>query len=376
MTLAALCCGGRAVASETVTRVAGVVRGDTAVKQIVIFADGAHPSVQKSITVPVGADGKFEYELCASEVGAYQLTPNLSAFDRKGKFFSEGGRIDFDITVNPVDRYDFEIGSTTDMPLTRSLQGLYSSEVADPEYVALMAFQDSIYDHEPVSEADKQEVSRRYDVLGKRLGEEKLRFIAADRTVCGLYLIVERLWYPQYTDQAEYLKLYEAHYKGSFDGHTYVSQIESAIPVYRGEGIAVGHRYPDVTASDSDGNAVALSSLISGKVALIDLWASWCGPCRRNSKALIPVYEKFHPKGFEIVGIARELDNDKAMRRAMATDGYPWTSLVEINDANNIWMRFGTPNAPGRTVLVDRDGAVLAIDPAVEEIERILDKKF
>ncbi len=47
-----------------------------------------------------------------------------------------------------------------------------------------------------------------------------------------------------------------------------------------------------------------LSDIIKGKVAVIDLWASWCMPCRAKAKAMIPIYEKYKDRGFEIVGVA------------------------------------------------------------------------
>ena len=65
-----------------------------------------------------------------------------------------------------------------------------------------------------------------------------------------------------------------------------------------------------------------------GKVALIDLWASWCGPCRTTSKQLIPIYEKYKDRGFTVIGVAREQNSDIRMREAIRKDGYPWLNLI------------------------------------------------
>ena len=101
--------------------------------------------------------------------------------------------------------------------------------------------------------------------------------------------------------------------------------------------VKVGGSYIDFTAPDLEGNMVKLSDQIKGKVALIDLWASWCGPCRRLSSSMIPVYETFKDKGFTVVGIARENNNTDAMKKAIEQDKYPWLNLVELNDKGNIW---------------------------------------
>ena len=83
----------------------------------------------------------------------------------------------------------------------------------------------------------------------------------------------------------------------------------------RGLNVKVGGSYIDFSAPDLEGNMVKLSDQIKGKVALIDLWASWCESCRRLSSSMIPIYEAFKDKGFTVVGIARENNNTDAMKR-------------------------------------------------------------
>jgi len=136
--------------------------------------------------------------------------------------------------------------------------------------------------------------------------------------------------------------------------------------------VKVGGSYIDFSAPDLEGNMVKLSDQIKGKVALIDLWASWCGPCRRLSSSMIPIYEAFKDKGFTVVGIARENNNTDAMKKAIEQDKYPWLNLVELNDKGNIWEMYGAGNSGGCTYLVDKDGKILAIHPSAEEVTKIL----
>lgn len=89
---------------------------------------------------------------------------------------------------------------------------------------------------------------------------------------------------------------------------------------------------------------------------------------------MIPLYEAYKDKDFTVVGVARERDNDSAMRKAVQQDGYPWLNMLEIGDRTRLWERYGAGNAGGRTVLVDATGTILVLDPTAEEVEAILQR--
>ena len=140
--------------------------------------------------------------------------------------------------------------------------------------------------------------------------------------------------------------------------------------------IRPGGHYVDFEAPDLEGCKVKLSDVIKGKVAIIDLWASWCMPCRAKAKAMLPLYEKYKDRGFEIVGVAREFKNTDRMKQAIKQDGYPWLQLVELDDGYQIWTRYMLGNAGGGVFVVDRDGKILAVNPKPEEVQKILEQKL
>ncbi len=167
-----------------------------------------------------------------------------------------------------------------------------------------------------------------------------------------------------------YLTLYHDKLINYYPGHPIHNKIAIAETAYR---LQPGKPYIDYTVRNTDGQLVPISTLIQGKVALIDLWASWCGPCRRHSIAMIPVYEKYKDKGFTVVAIAREQKAD-AMQKAMERDGYPWPSLLELNDENGVWRKNGADNSGGAMYLIDRDGTILSTSTDAEELESIIKK--
>ena len=145
-------------------------------------------------------------------------------------------------------------------------------------------------------------------------------------------------------DKSQYeqcLTLYHDTLINYYPSHPIHEQIAYAEATYR---LQPGKPYIDYTVRNNDGQLVPISTLTKGKVTLIDLWASWCGPCRQHNIAMIPIYERYKEKGFTIIAIARER-NRKAMENAVMKDGYPWQSLLELNDENQVWRKNGTGNA-------------------------------
>lgn len=88
---------------------------------------------------------------------------------------------------------------------------------------------------------------------------------------------------------------------------------------------------------------------------------------------MIPVYERYKDKGFSVIAIARER-NREAMEKAAKADGYPWKSLLELNDENQIWRKNGVDNGGGAMFLIDRDGTILSTSTDAEELEPIIKK--
>jgi thiol-disulfide isomerase/thioredoxin len=121
-----------------------------------------------------------------------------------------------------------------------------------------------------------------------------------------------------------------------------------------------GTKAPDFTQNDPEGRPVRLyDKLKSHKVLLLDFWAAWCGPCRRENPNIVAVYKDFHAKGFDVLSVS--LDKTKeAWVKAIKDDGLPWTHVSNLQYWNNpVVELYGISSVPAN-VLIGSDGTILA----------------
>ncbi|MCZ4695955.1 AhpC/TSA family protein [Ancylomarina euxinus] len=143
------------------------------------------------------------------------------------------------------------------------------------------------------------------------------------------------------------------------------------------ERIQVGKTAPDFTLKTPEGTKLSLSSL-KGKVVLVDFWASWCKPCRASFPHMKELYEKYHSKGFEILGVTND-NNHKAWKKAIESDEIPWFNVADefpVNPAPaRVISEYGMDYLPS-TVLIDKDGIIIAKLLHGEELDDKLKEIF
>lgn len=122
--------------------------------------------------------------------------------------------------------------------------------------------------------------------------------------------------------------------------------------------IAVGKPAPEIALSDPTGKVRKLSDL-RGKTVLIDFWASWCGPCRRENPNVVKAYDAYNKDGFEVFSVSLDKAKEPWMQ-AIAADGLKWSN--HVSDLK--WWQsvaaeaYGVRSIPF-TVLVDKEGNIL-----------------
>lgn len=105
-----------------------------------------------------------------------------------------------------------------------------------------------------------------------------------------------------------------------------------------------------------------------GKVTLIDFWASWCQPCRKENPKVVALYKEFHTKGFNIISVS--LDNDATdWKAAIAKDNLTWAQVSNLKEMDDpIVKRYGVSLIP-TTFLLDTSGKVVGIDLPHDEMK-------
>jgi peroxiredoxin len=123
--------------------------------------------------------------------------------------------------------------------------------------------------------------------------------------------------------------------------------------------VDIGQKAPDFTMNDVNGNPVSLYSKIGSKLLLIDFWAAWCSPCRQENPNVVKVYNEFHKKGFDIIGVSLDRRKEDWVK-AIADDKLTWTQVSDLSYWDNAAAKlYAVSSIPANFLLNDK-GIIIA----------------
>ena len=136
------------------------------------------------------------------------------------------------------------------------------------------------------------------------------------------------------------------------------------------ENVQIGKIAPEFSLPDTAGVSVSLSDF-RGKYVLLDFWASWCPPCRRENPNVVKAFQEYEDKNFTIIGISLDNNKDKWMK-AIADDNLTWTHVSDLKYWDSeIPALYGVRGIPAN-ILLDPNGVIIARNITGEDLHKTL----
>ena len=126
------------------------------------------------------------------------------------------------------------------------------------------------------------------------------------------------------------------------------------------EATAIDQQFTDLKGKTPEGKEIALSDYAGkGEYVLVDFWASWCPPCRKDMPYLVEAYAKYKNKGFEIVGVSLD-ENVADWQNMIKKLKVTWPQMSDLKGWNSeLSGAYGVASIP-HTVLIDKEGKIIA----------------
>jgi peroxiredoxin len=336
-------------------------------------------SDEKGREIPIDTaivfDEKFQMTGSVAAPAMHFLTVNN--IQGKASFMLENSEID--ISINKENILESIVkGSKTNKAYVEFNDGM--KEIRDESQIPMNALK-QIRSSEKTTAKDS--LTKVLEQLGERNKAFPVKFIKEnDDNDFSLHLIESQVANP-----AIDIIIYKASYdhlssrlKATTKGKEIGLKLDEIYEKFKKtENLNIGKVAPNFEAPTPDGNLVSLNE-IKGKVTIIDFWAAWCGPCRRENPNVVKVYEKYHDQGLEIIGVSldgqsRQKDPKKAWLEAIEKDKLNWTQVSNLKYFNDPVAQLYNINAIPATFILDKDGKIVAknlrgqaLDKKVQEL--------
>lgn len=312
-------------------------------------------------TVIISENGVFNFEgMAADESLLYYITFGTTQPPGIPVVLENGTRLNMNVTKD--DSYNVEMTG-----------GKYNSQMLKLFKIytgyenKMAAFNNEVAKIDPASATEelRAETSARYNTLMQGRSTDIQNFIANEEASPATYFAIKYLFnQPEPKLVILGSKVMSAQLPNSSYTKNLVTLANSYGPTIEGA------MAPEINLKTPEGNTLALSSL-RGKVVLIDFWASWCGPCRKENPNVKRIYDKYKDKGFEIYGVSLDNNGDQ-WKAAIAKDGLGWKHVSDLGGWKSSAAQLYQVHSIPQTFLLDKEGRIIKSGFRSHELETLL----
>jgi peroxiredoxin len=391
-------CGGEEASSENDSKEEKIEEGQKnnstirgkiigSVNEELVFSINQENTQPKEIGKAItNNEGEFVFDFYVAGINVIYI--NYQG-QRLTLFVEEGD----DITMN-TNKENIIQNIEVDGPLTMKLFNSYLRKVL-AQRDDLIALSEKYNELKATNPSQAEQIKSEIDKIMEGIQDWNKEKILENKDVAGMYLFLQDIAPNQGLvnwdqENLEYFKIVHNTLTSKYPENSITKKLGSDIESWESQlvnvskqkerikrygdlnrEIKIGKPAPDIFLDTPDGKEIKLSDL-KGKVVLLDFWASWCGPCRKENPNVVNIYHKYKEKGFTVFSVS--LDNDKGKwMQAIKTDGLIWENHVsDLGGWENIAAKLYKVSSIPATFLIDKNGIIRATNVRGPELEQKL----